>query len=389
MDIVTGKIKQAQQLLDEFGIDLWLLFVRETSVLSDPVMPLMVGHDVVWPSFFVFTRTGEAIALVGNLDGEDFVRSGCFTEVLTYTEGVSREIRRLISRLDPDVIGINYSRSNSTSDGITYGMYLLLKDYLEGTPFGDRLVTAEDVCSRIRSRKTELEIQRIVAAEALALRAWDAAVEEFTPGMTEIEIAAVIDHSIADLGGEIAFETIANAGDKTRPGHGKPTDARLEPGDLLHVDFGARLEGYCSDIQRLVYFRRPGEAGSPAELTRAFDLVNRIIGQAGALTRPGVRGVEIDAVAREMLRTKGYDEYQHALGHQLGRSVHDGGALIGPPWERYGPAPTVPLEAGNVFTLELEIILPGTGCVGLEEDVCVTEQGARFLGPRQLELIVK
>ena len=90
-----------------------------------------------------------------------------------------------------------------------------------------------------------------------------------------------------------------------------------------------------------------------------------------------------------MLTDNGYPTYQHALGHQLGRDVHDGGALIGPKWERYGITPTIELEANNVFTLELEIVLPGIGCVGLEEDVCVTESGARFLGPRQMELDIK
>ncbi|MDH4032775.1 MAG: aminopeptidase P family protein, partial [candidate division Zixibacteria bacterium] len=76
------------------------------------------------------------------------------------------------------------------------------------------------------------------------------------------------------------------------------------------------------------------------------------------------------------------------LGHQLGRAVHDGGAIIGPKWERYGKTAEMKLEAGNVFTLELEINLPGIGCVGLEEDVLIVDGGARFLCPRQLELIV-
>ncbi|RME25847.1 MAG: M24 family metallopeptidase, partial [Candidatus Zixiibacteriota bacterium] len=90
--------------------------------------------------------------------------------------------------------------------------------------------------------------------------------------------------------------------------------------------------------------------------------------------------------ARQELRDHGYPEYEHALGHQLGRSVHDGGGILGPRWERYGRTPEIELETGNVFTLELEINLPGVGCVGLEEDVHVTGRGAEFLCPRQMEL---
>jgi len=132
--------------------------------------------------------------------------------------------------------------------------------------------------------------------------------------------------------------------------------------------------------------RRSGETTQPPELRDAFEAVANIITETGKQCRPGARGFEIDAVARQMLKDDGYEEYQHGLGHQLGRSVHDGGALLGPRWERYGATPTIPIEAGNVFTLELEILLPGIGCVGLEEDMVVTADGARFLCPRQLEL---
>jgi Xaa-Pro aminopeptidase len=124
-------------------------------------------------------------------------------------------------------------------------------------------------------------------------------------------------------------------------------------------------------------------------LMDAFETVGSIITTTGAVARPGVRGFEIDGLAREMLKENGYEEYQHALGHQLGRAVHDGGACIGPQWECYGVTTSMPLERNNVFTLELEINLPGIGCVGLEEDVVIEETGARFISPRQRELIVK
>ncbi len=206
--------------------------------------------------------------------------------------------------------------------------------------------------------------------------------------MTEREIAAIVDAEIRASGARPSFETIVNAGSKTDPGHGHPTEARLEPGDLLHVDFGALIDGYCSDLQRLLYVRRNGEPDAPEELQRAFDRVRDIITAASEEIRPGKRGFEIDRLARTMLVDRGYPEYQHALGHQLGRSVHDGGGDLAPQWERYGKMPLVPIDAENIFTLELEIMLPGIGCVGLEEDMLVTDRGGRFLCPRQLQLPV-
>ena len=389
MDILREKIKQTGMILREVGIDAWLVLVRETPVLADPVLPLVVGREVTWESFFLYTSGGKAVALVGEGDQADFVRSGIFAEVRHYVQSPADDFMEMLQQIDPKSLAINYSLDDPSSDGLTHGMYLLLTDYLIGTPYANRLVSAEGICSKLRSRKTVTEMERLTSAAVLAESAWKKAVDELEPGMSEREIAEVIDGHVRRLGAEPSFPTIVNAGDKTEPGHSRPTDAKIEAGDLLHVDFGARQYDYCSDLQRLVYFQRDHETSPPAKLTDAFSLVARIITETSKRTVPRVLGHEIDAVAREMLRDGGYDEYQHALGHQLGRNVHDGGALIGPKWERYGKAPSIPIETDNVFTLELEINLPGIGCVGLEEDVHVTEGGALFLCPRQQELIVK
>jgi Xaa-Pro aminopeptidase len=97
----------------------------------------------------------------------------------------------------------------------------------------------------------------------------------------------------------------------------------------------------------------------------------------------------VDAVARKVITDAGYPEFLYATGHQLGRACHDGGALLGPPWERYGTTPYMPVEVGQVYTLEPAVVVPGYGYMGLEEDVVVTENGAVFLGEPQTKIIVK
>ena len=79
MNIVRDKIQQANRLLEELQIDMWVVAVRETSIVADPVLALVIGHDVTWQSFFFYTRKGDAVALVGNFDEENFKRSGCFS----------------------------------------------------------------------------------------------------------------------------------------------------------------------------------------------------------------------------------------------------------------------------------------------------------------------
>ncbi|HEX2897160.1 MAG TPA: Xaa-Pro peptidase family protein [candidate division Zixibacteria bacterium] len=389
MDLVKAKINQVYGILNELNLDSWLVFVRETSMMADPVVPLVVGHEVTWQSFFLYSKTGKSYALVGNFDKDNFERSGRFDEVLTYTASPIEEFRRLVDRVNPGEIALDYSTSDSAADGLTHGMFLLLKEYLQGTPYADKIITAEEFISKLRSRKTPEEIKLLKKAAIIAGEVWDEVSKKIKVGMTEKEIGGLIDKAIAKKGCKNSFDTLVNAGDKTEAGHGTPTNAKLGAGDLLHVDFGVLYQNYCSDIQRLIYFKRPKEKSAPAELLDAFDMVNDIISQTASLCKPGKKGHEIDSLARQILVDNGYPEYQHALGHQLGRSVHDGGAVLGPKWERYGNTPEIPLEEGNVFTLELEILLPGIGCVGMEEDVSIINGKTVFLSKRQLKLLVK
>jgi len=388
MDLITLKIEQAVDILNELDIDLWLIFCRETDMMADPAHALVVGHKVVWQSAFIIPRNGETTALIGNFDAADIKRQGRYKHVIPYVEDCGKEIREKIREFDPKSIALNYSLDDPASDGLSYGMYKLLLSYLDGTPYPERIISADKLISLVRGRKIRDEITRISAAAICASDCWHKALDEMIPGMTEKDIADILDTNIRRLGARNSFDTIVNAGDKTEPGHGRPTDATIQPGDLLHVDFGALLNDYCSDIQRLAYFQRPDESTPPDELIDAFTTVREIIDEVAALYKPGALGFEIDAVARNRLTERGYPEYQHALGHQIGRSVHDGAAIVGPKWERYGTTPTIPLEEGNVFTVEFGIALPGIGYVGLEEDLAVTEKGGLFLCPRQTELIL-
>src|SRR5215204_3640865 len=152
--IVQEKIEQAIEILQEQNVDLWLTFVRETSAVRDPVLPYIYGHDVTWQSAFIITRSGECIAIVGHFDAETTRRMGVYSEVIDYHEAFSKPLLEVLKRLDPDQIAVNYSSNDSHADGLTYGLYLLLKQYLAGTPYGERLVSAEKVVGAVRGRKT-------------------------------------------------------------------------------------------------------------------------------------------------------------------------------------------------------------------------------------------
>ncbi len=388
MDLIESKIKQAHALLDELDIDLWMIYCRESEMLTDPSLAMVVGEHVSAQSAFLFTKSQLAQAVVWHHDADNIRRIGCFDPILTFTNDFQEVFIKAIETIDPKKVALNYSLISSTADGISHGMFLKLKNYLKDTKYNDCFISAEDLLLKLRSQKTEPEIEKIRSAAQYSEECWQQALKEIKPGMTEIEIARIIENKICENGSDLAFSTIVNAGAKTNPGHGSPTDAILEPGDLLHVDFGAMTDGYCADLQRLAYYRKPGEDSAPVELQNAFNKIKEIVEVSASRYCVGALGLDIDENARKILTEAGYEEYQHSLGHQIGRAVHDGGSRVGPQNEANDHTPLIPLEAGNTFTVELGVELKEIGYVGLEEDLVVTANGGKFLCDRQTELQV-
>ncbi len=155
MPLIQEKVNQAIEILKEQNTDMWLTFVRETSGVRDPALDFLIGeNDLTWPSALILTRKGEKIAIIGNLEKDALERMDVFDEILGYDTAVSELLKETITRLNPTQIAVNTSRNNVHADGLTHAMYEFLKEYLAGTPFADRLVSAEPVISAMRGRKT-------------------------------------------------------------------------------------------------------------------------------------------------------------------------------------------------------------------------------------------
>lgn len=391
--IVVEKVQQAVEILKEKEIDLWLTFTRETTAGGDPVLPLIYGHDLTWQSALIITRSGERIAIVGRLESESARRTEAYTSVIPYDEGIRAPLLTTLERLNPEKIAINYSKNDVQADGLTYGQYLILQENLAGTPYSERLVSSEAIVAALRGRKTAGEVERIRRAVKTTQAIFEKVYEYVRPGMTEAEISRFMHAQIEEHGVAPAWEKefcpTVNAGPNSPVGHVGPSDIRLEQGQILHLDFGVKQEEYCSDIQRVIYYLKPGETSAPEEVQRGFHTIRRAVQEAAAAMRPGRLGKEVDAAARRVVTDAGYPEYKYATGHHLGRLAHDGAGVLGPEWERYGETPNYPLEAGQVYTIEPGLAVPGYGYIGLEEDVLVTENGAEFLSEPQNEIVLR
>lgn len=134
------------------------------------------------------------------------------------------------------------------------------------------------------------------------------------------------------------------------------------------------------------YVLQDGETGAPADVQRAFNVVYEALKAGEAALRPGTPGWKVDRAARDFVVAHGYDEYMHGFGHLLGRVAHDGATVLAPRWERYQGICELPVEVGNIFTLELHVVVPGRGIMSLEEDVLVTKDGVEYLSNPQTEL---
>ncbi len=382
VQIIKEKHNQVKEILSKTGIECWLVYARETEVNNEPVLPFIVGNDVVWDSAFIFfykNNIYSKIALVGNFDVTHEKEKEIWDQVLGYKEGIAEQLKELIATHKPNKIAVNYSLGDVSSDGLTHGMFLKLTKTLEN----ETMVSAEPIIQYLRSTKTETELNLIKKACELTEEINKEITENLKVGKSETEIQKEF-HDLLDKNQVIESWQrrscpAVDAGPEKEFGHVGPTDFKTKKGHTLHNDFGIKWHRYSSDIQRMWFFGAKEEV--PQELRHAFDTVKGAIRKASQTIKPGMKGYEIDKIARDYVISQGYEEYAHALGHQVGRATHDGGTLLGPLWERYGDIPKGLIAKNNVYTLELYVKTKNYGMVSLEEMIVITDTGCNFIVP--------
>ena len=204
--LVIEKTKQANLLLAELNIDVWLTFVRETSAGGDPVLPLIYGKDLTWQSVILLTKSGERIAIVGGFETNTAERIGAFTEVISYHEAIKPTLLEVFNRLNPKSIALNYSEDDVYADGLSLGMYRVLLGYLKGTPHIDNIVSAAPVISALRGMKTPTELAAIKAAIATTDQIYQTTFDFLEVGITEKQVAAFMRQQLEERGVGPAWE---------------------------------------------------------------------------------------------------------------------------------------------------------------------------------------
>ena len=261
---------------------------------------------------------------------------------------------KLVRRLRP-------KRAVAVESSISVAMYRVLKKSLD-LP----LKPAEEIVETLRAVKDQQEIAAIKTAVAIAAVAFERAVHHVRPGMTESELAGIVDLEMRRQGAKIGFETIVAFGPNASRPHHQPGSWRLAETDTVLIDFGAEYKGYRCDITRSFVIGKPTVA-----YRKAYEVVAKAQAAAMEAARAGIELAEVDAICRAVIREAGLPVYGHGTGHGFGLEIHELPFLREKAEGR--------LQAGQVITIEPGVYIPGKLGVRIEDDILITDCGCQLL----------
>ncbi len=320
-----------------------------------------------------FTGT-TGLALIG-LDEAFFITDFRYTEqaekecvgfeIVKNVGPILEVVADLVAEKDIENLGFEESF-------VSFKQYVELEELFEVD-----LVPISGMVEELREVKDEEEIAIVEQACAIADKAFSHILTYIKPGMTEIQVANELDFYMRSLGASgVSFEVIVASGLRSAMPDGVASDKIIEQGDLITIDFGCYYKGYVSDMTRTISLGEPSE-----KLREIYTIVKEAQQKVLDVAKPGMTGVELDAVARDYIASKGYGEaFGHSTGHGIGLEIHEG-----PNVSKMAEKAFVP---GNIITNEPGIYLPGIGGVRIEDDMLVTENGIKRLTHSEKELII-
>ncbi len=264
--------------------------------------------------------------------------------------------------------------------GFERSMSFAAIDRLKGLlPESAELSPMEDFLNDMRAVKDPGEVDKIRKAIAVAEEGWRGTLHMMRPGVVERDFAAELEYNMRKAGADKnSFDTIVVSGKRSALVHGIAADKKLEAGDFVTVDFGAFVDGWASDITRTMILGEPS-----AKQREIYELVYSAQAAAIGAARPGLIGLNLDAVARDIIKEAGYgDFFGHGLGHGLGLLVHDS--------PRVGSLSENILPEFSVVTIEPGVYIPDFGGVRIEDDVLLIGDSCEVLTslPKRIDEVI-
>ncbi len=345
VEIIQTRLRNLRRQLAKQNLDGLIL----TQPVEVAYVTAFAGHDS-WA--FV---TKRSVYLLTDSRYTEQAEKECLQTSIVERQGTMPEAAgKLVGRLK--------SVKNVAIDAsVSVAAYEALKKSIRGP-----LKAIESPLATLRSVKDGTEKAAIENAIAIATEALKRVKSAFKPGITEIELAGRLDLEIRRLGSQNSFETIVAFGANASRPHHQPSQRKLRKTDTILIDFGARYEGYCSDITRCFAVGKP-----PAAYRRAYEIVRRAQAAAMETARAGVALAKVDAAARTVIRESGLPVYGHGTGHGIGLDIHE------KPFLKENAEGV--LQTGQILTIEPGVYLPGKFGIRCEDDILVTETDCQIL----------
>jgi Xaa-Pro aminopeptidase len=282
-------------------------------------------------------------------------------EVVLYKESLPKELPSILSDLGTSDLGFESVR-------LSYLQYQKIVEEIKKANLDVTLEPAIDLVENLRIKKTAPEIAALRKALWLAEDVFNQCLQKIEPGMTEKQVAWLMEKGMREAGAEaLSFPTIVASGPNSALPHAIPGDRKIEIGEPLLFDWGARLNGYCSDISRTIIFGNPDDT-----FMKVFQTVLEAQRLAIEAIKTDMSSKAVDHIARDYIKKEGFGgKFGHGLGHGTGLAIHEA--------PRLSPLKDIRLETGMVTTVEPGIYLDGWGGVRLENMVVVREDGAEIL----------
>lgn len=358
-----ARVSRLRGLLDELDLDA-LVVSRPADIRYHSGFSLVPGESAGHSGTLFMTRDEERILADSRYTEQASVEAHDWP-LLETTLPIERELPPLFAEHDVVRVGLQ-------AEGLTHGEWSRIAAAAPATELHD----ADPEIGALRLLKSTAEIDAIERACALGDRCLEHLLGFIRPGKAERDVAWELERFFRANGAEgLAFDPIVLAGARASMPHGRPSDARIEQGNVLLLDFGCVVDGYHSDMTRTLFI---GEV--PDEIHGYHRAVREAQRLAIDALTPGVNGQEIDALARRRIAEDGVEPYGHGLGHGIGLETHE------PPRLRRTEAFT--LEAGMVFSVEPGIYRPGVTGIRIEDIVALGEDGPRLLTRSPREALV-
>lgn len=389
MGVYRDKIVQARNFMLDADFDAWMIIGHETATNIEPTFKLISDSEMIGMTAIIFNKNKTSTVICTPLDQEGYKLNNDFDEVIAFSGSFNEALKEYCLRNNIKIVALNYSEQDPGSDGLAYGVYLSIKPVFDSLKI--EIVSAQTINRRLRSQKTERELQLIKFAATETARIIEDLGSQMRTSMTLLDVKLMFHEYCDRLKYGYSWAKHHNPGVAcalSPIGHGGRDDLILTENTCVNIDFGLRINNYSSDLQRMFYIVDDTNQ-IPIEVAKGFSVVVEAIEIAKKSIKPGVTGREIDEITRRVLTENGYETYHCATGHEVGMFAHDGGMLLA------GDKPGVdrkdlidkPLLVGQVFTIEPYVVTK-YGRIGVEEMIVVTETGCEFIVKPQKQLYV-